>query len=410
MPAELQIRQRSAKPVSKGRASTLWTSLPRELMARFRPLVGQLTQDMIREIQRTVPAYAQPLEGPFGAFMSAGVEQSVMRITEAVATGRPLDENWAQVFRQLGRHEFRAGRSLDSLQTAYRVGGRVAWRHLAAWGQQQRMPISVFSVTAEAIFAYVEEISSLSIKGYAEAQAESAELVDRCRRRLVELILTEPSAPAGAITKLAKLARWRLPETVAVVALEPRDDPHELPKPALDEDVLMDLDGRSPCLIMSDPRRHIRRLATELSGRLACVGPTVRLADAASSLRWASRAVDLVKRGIIEDGPISWCRDHLPTLWLLADEFLVGELIKRALAPLADLTVKQRSRVGETLLAWLDTRGSAPEIAERLEIHPQTVRYRMRQVEKLFGPALDDPKSRLELEIALRAQRLLTPA
>jgi hypothetical protein len=394
----------------KGRASTLWTSLPRELMARFRPMVGQLTQDMIREIQRTVPAYAQPLEGPFGSFMTAGVEQSVLRITEAVSAGRPLDENWAAVFRQLGRHEFRAGRSLDSLQTAYRVGGRVAWRHLAAWGQQQRMPLAVFSVTAEAIFAYVEEISSLSIKGYAEAQAESAELVDRCRRRLVELILTEPSVPAHAITKLAKRARWRLPERVAVVAVEPSDDPHELPKPALDDDVLMDLDGHNPCLIMSDPRRHVRRLSTELSGRLACVGPTVGLGEAASSLRWARRGVDLIKRGVIHDGPVAWCRDHLSTLWLLADEFLVSELIKRALAPLAGLTTKQRNRIGETLLAWLDTRGSAPEIAERLEIHPQTVRYRMRQVEKLFGAALDDPRSRLELEIALRAQRLLTPA
>ncbi len=187
----------------------MWTSLPRELMGRFRPLIGQLTQDMIREIQRTVPAYAQPLEGPFGTFMTAGVEQSVLRITEAIGTGRPLDENWAAVFRQLGRHEFRAGRSLDSLQTAYRVGGRVAWRHVAAWGQQQRMPLAVFSVTAEAIFAYVEEISSLSIKGYAEAQAESAELVERCRRRLVELILSEPSVPAHAITKLAKRATRR---------------------------------------------------------------------------------------------------------------------------------------------------------------------------------------------------------
>lgn len=388
----------------------MWTSLPRELMARFRPQIGQLTQDMIREIQRTVPAYAQPLEGPFGTFMTSGVEQSVMRVTEAIGTGRPLDENWAAMFRQFGRHEFRAGRSLDSLQTAYRVGGRVAWRHLAAWGQQQRMPLAVFSVTAEAIFAYVEEISSLSIKGYAEAQAESAELVDRCRRRLVELILSEPTVPAHAITKLAKRARWRLPERVAVVALEPRDDPHELPRPALDDDVLMDLDGLNPCLIMTDPRRHVLRLGAELSGRLACVGPTVRLGDAASSLRWARRGVDLIKRGVIRDGPVAWCRDHLSTLWLLADEFLVSELIKRALAPLSGLTIKQRNRIGETLLAWLDTRGSAPEIAERLAIHPQTVRYRMRQVEKLFGAALDDPRSRLELEIALRAQRLLRPA
>uniref|UniRef100_UPI00373FE05C helix-turn-helix domain-containing protein n=1 Tax=Streptomyces rimosus TaxID=1927 RepID=UPI00373FE05C len=35
-------------------------------------------------------------------------------------------------------------------------------------------------------------------------------------------------------------------------------------------------------------------------------------------------------------------------------------------------------RLAETLLAWLETRGSAPEVAARLGVHLQTVRYRLR--------------------------------
>ncbi|MYT26807.1 PucR family transcriptional regulator, partial [Streptomyces sp. SID7760] len=49
----------------------------------------------------------------------------------------------------------------------------------------------------------------------------------------------------------------------------------------------------------------------------------------------------------------------------------------------------------------------APEAAKALSVHPQTVRYRMRQLEKLFGPGLRDPRTRFELEMALRSRRLM---
>src|SRR5256885_3752693 len=203
----------------RNRASVLWASLPRDLKVRFRPMVGPLTRDMIREIQQAVPAYARPLAGRFGAELTAAVEQAVLRTLDTIGDGGGLDENWANVFRQLGRIEFLEGRSLDSLQTAYRVGGRVAWRYIAAWGQQQRLPVGQFSVAAEAIFAYVEEISTLSITGYTMAQAESAELVERRRRRLLELILADPPAPPHALAKLAGLAKWRPPHPGGAVVL-----------------------------------------------------------------------------------------------------------------------------------------------------------------------------------------------
>ncbi|WP_436497483.1 helix-turn-helix domain-containing protein [Actinokineospora sp. HUAS TT18] len=384
--------------VQDGPAAALWAALPREVVDRFRPLVGRLTKDMIREIQRAVPAYAKPLKGTFGAAMVAGVEQAVLRM------GAPT-EQWANVFRQLGRMEFMEGRSLDCLQTAYRVGGRVAWRHVAVWCQQQRLPPPMLAKAAEAIFAYVDEISALSIEGYTAAQAQSVGVIERSRRRLVDLLFNNSPTPGAAVAKLAASARWRPPAAAGVLVVD--GDLEELFGGAVPDDVLADHDGDRPCLIVADPAAHVLAMRGRLRDHRICVGPTVPLAEAATSRRWARRTMELMDRGIIKDGSIVWCRDHLTTLWLLADEFLVGELIKGALAPLADLTPKQRERTVETLLAWLAGRGSAPEIAEQLHIHPQTVRYRMRQVEKLFGDRLNAPDSRLDLEIALRAHRLL---
>ena len=42
-------------------------------------------------------------------------------------------------------------------------------------------------------------------------------------------------------------------------------------------------------------------------------------------------------------------------------------------------------------------------MAAALDVHPQTVRYRIRQLRDLFGDRLEDPEGRFELALALRA-------
>ena len=45
-------------------------------------------------------------------------------------------------------------------------------------------------------------------------------------------------------------------------------------------------------------------------------------------------------------------------------------------------------------------------MAERLKVHPQTVRYRMRNLERTLGGQLSDPDARFAIELVLRAARL----
>jgi DNA-binding PucR family transcriptional regulator len=47
--------------------------------------------------------------------------------------------------------------------------------------------------------------------------------------------------------------------------------------------------------------------------------------------------------------------------------------------------------------------GNVPGMAELLGVHPQTVRYRMRQLESTFAERLQDPKLRFEMELVLRS-------
>jgi DNA-binding PucR family transcriptional regulator len=79
---------------------------------------------------------------------------------------------------------------------------------------------------------------------------------------------------------------------------------------------------------------------------------------------------------------------------------------RRRLAVLSRMSGTQRLRLTETLGAWLETQGNAVETARRLQVHPQTVRYRLRQINEAFGDQLTDADSRFALEAVLRAGQL----
>ncbi|MDP9385677.1 MAG: helix-turn-helix domain-containing protein, partial [Actinomycetota bacterium] len=74
------------------------------------------------------------------------------------------------------------------------------------------------------------------------------------------------------------------------------------------------------------------------------------------------------------------------------------------LAPLDGLAPGPRARQEATLLAWLDHQGNVPATARALHVHPQTIRYRFGQLREAFGDALDDPRARFELLLALHAR------
>ncbi len=59
--------------------------------------------------------------------------------------------------------------------------------------------------------------------------------------------------------------------------------------------------------------------------------------------------------------------------------------------------------LADTLRAYLDGFGDIAAIARQLHVHPNTVRYRIRRIEKLLLTSLDDADERLVLALGLRA-------
>ncbi|MDF9811498.1 hypothetical protein M2266_000729 [Streptomyces sp. SPB162] len=229
--------------------------------------------------------------------------------------------------------------------------------------------------------------------------------LDRSRQDLFNALTGATDVPPAALPELARRAGWPLPETIRAVAVTSPGETQQLA--AVLDDCLVGMGSDGPCLLIPSPDPDTRgTLEAALRGRSTAVGHAVPVRDAASSLRWARRLLNLTPTPPGPDARPVFVDDHLSTLLLLQDEPLAKALAARWLRPLAGLTPRQSERLELTLLAWLEG-GGAPEAAKALSVHPQTVRYRMRQLEKLFGQGLRDPRTRFELEMALRSRRLM---
>ncbi|WP_240506795.1 helix-turn-helix domain-containing protein [Thermoactinospora rubra] len=374
--------------------------VPSAVVRTLRQDIDRVSCEVLEEIQSRIPEYARPSDETYIKVIRTAVEQAIDGFLDRIENP---DAAWdPEPFRMIGKGEAVEGRNLEPLQTAMRLGARVGWRRLTELAEPLGLsPRSLYDL-GEAIFVYLDELADAAAEGYQEARAHTAGEMERRRRRLLDLLLSQPPASPEAVADAAKAAGWRLPRTVACVAL---DDPGGYRPPVLHNDVLVGLDRTTPCLLVPDPAGpgQAQLLDHALRGRRAAVGPAVPLADAASSLRWASEALALARRGVIEAGPgLLRCSEHIATLIVFKDEELVNALAAVRLAPLAHLRPSQQDRLAETLLAWLRHGRGAGEVAARLHVHPQTVRYRLRQLEELYGEQLHDPDIRFELEIVLR--------
>jgi PucR C-terminal helix-turn-helix domain len=378
-------------------ADAPWHELPPEIAEVLRPVLADVADEIIEAV-RTVPAYARPMEGEFAVGIRAGVQEALRHFLAEIEAGGPVGR--PDVYHALGRGEMRAGRSLDSLLSAYRAGARVAWRRFAAAGVAAGLEPETLYLLAESLFAYIDVLSAESAEGHALEQSAAASEAELRRRRLVRMLVREPPVEPSALEAAASEAGWLLPRRLAVLAISGEQrGPASLRLPP---DAIADAIGEIAVAIIPDPEGPGRRAALERamveSGAVAGLGMPVDWAEAAVSFARARAALTLA------DGrpALIVASEHAGELLLRTDPRLAAELAADRLEPLERLPAGSKSRMTETLRVWLAEQGRLTPVAERLGVHPQTARYRLARLRELFGSALDDPDERFWLELALR--------
>ena len=429
-----------------------YAAIPADAGKVLRPVLPSLADEIIAAIAREVPDYARAMEGEFGQVVRVAIERALGRFIDLIEDPASDDGRGRAAYVDLGRGEMRAGRSLEALLSAYRLGSRLAWRRFVEAGVAGGLDPGAIYALGEAIFAYIDELSAESAEGYAEEQSAAAGERQRLRRRLVRLLAQDVAPSEETILAAAAAAAWPLPRNVAALVTAPAEpaasDAAASEKVASEDPPPERWPRAGRPFRVGPPRRRTRR-PSRMPSRHGWRGASGRRRSGRASSGWRScwcptparppapGASPPPPRGARRrSGPR--CRSRSPGSrsaapsprtrcspragWATGRSRAPRSTCPRSsspptprsarswpqqrLAPLQTLADGPRARLTETLRAWLDRPGQVQAVAAELGVHPQTVRYRVKQLRELFGDRLEDPEARFELGLALRAGAL----
>lgn len=151
-------------------------------------------------------------------------------------------------------------------------------------------------------------------------------------------------------------------------------------------------------------RGAITSLRSELGLQLRAViaAPIAGPAAAAAARAEVDRVLDSVGRHPDSVGQVMSLAEVRTTVLLDEIVTMVGADERLVDPRIADLRTRDPA-LAETLRIYLDSFGDIGAAAQRLQVHPNTVRYRVRRIEQLLCTSLADPDVRLVLSLSLRA-------
>ncbi|MGA9359990.1 MAG: helix-turn-helix domain-containing protein [Mycobacterium sp.] len=291
------------------------------------------------------------------------------------------------------------------------VDGRV-WG-LAAVGSVEPGPMP--PDTEARISGFAELIGTALVAGYRDEQKR--QMLDDTSRRssLIDSLLEGRVVDDCSLWEVAGHLRLPKDGPFVVIGAEVRSRGSEA-LPVI-ESKLRSIDVYSAWRLLPDWQVGIVHVASEqqfdkvvaLVSRAAVdrVGVSARFDD----LRATPQALHFAKMtllGRLNDGsPVAvFDGTILATAALAAPEVMVKSA-STALAAFGDLPEEEREVLFETFRVWQETDASVGAAAELLCCHPNTVRYRLRRIEKRTGRSLSRPRDVAELCLAFEVHRRL---
>ncbi|MEU5048941.1 helix-turn-helix domain-containing protein [Streptomyces sp. NPDC021096] len=317
--------------------------------------------------------------------------------------------------RRTGRERALQDVSLAGTQRAFRIGFELLWAEVAAEARGVHEVTGDMLVTLSSeIWRLAGEYADAMASAYRETAAELMAQREHERSALVEALLT------GAITDRSTV--WEAARTLGlpttgpfVVAAADVPAPGRSALPRIEAALRA---GHVPSAwrllpgqqvgVMSALPPDIRATALGIleksAARVGISPPYDSLRETPQALRYARLALAALPRG--KPG-VSYFDDDPVAMLVVAAPAEAGRLVRAVFGEVFGMPPDERERLLETLEHWFSAGGSAVETGRRLYCHPNTVRYRLRGLEKLTGRSLQDPCTVRDFGAALRALRVL---
>jgi DNA-binding PucR family transcriptional regulator len=366
------------------------------------------------------PITIEDVHGRVLAFSQEGQEIDPGRMETILARRAP--ERWMRELRRQGVVE-RLMNTDEVIEV--RVADAAPRRAIAVRDGATVLAAIWLAMRPETVPALADEVLHDAARSVALHLAHSRVASDvdrRVRRGMVRMLLCGEGLPAEMLTRLG-LATG---DELVVLAIEPADseDTATLDR-VLDliashlrayrwQAVAATLDRRVYVVValpeagdVAALRRTVgdwlTRAQSVTGGDLrAGISSSVRRADElAAARRGADRCIDL---GCTANDVVMFEAVHARALLADVEAFLGRQrtTISPQLRALLDHDAQHATPYVETLRAVLDAQSDARRAATRLEVHVNTLRYRVRRIVEIAGVDLEDPDARLALEVQLR--------
>lgn len=420
---------------------------------RLLPRVREIAQTISNRVFAEIPAYASLSDQAVRIQVREAAGRNVAAFLEALGEGKELSRQDIEGLAVVGEERAYQGVPLEDLLRAFRMVGRTLWEYFGK--QLSEMPepsIDMLVELGNALMRFTDQLSSSVAQRYSETLGAIVRRQEASRREfLQDLLLGGQSSDDSIIQRARGFGYDPVRAQFAIAAVrdgaisDPGRDELELcramdqaaekvgaegrpmvgtrgdqtiglfavsatPHPGLGTNGATDSSIRSANAPKA-AREVGEALLAELSEgwRIGIGGPYGGLEGCRRSYLEAREALE-IGRLVDPDRRIYPFEDYLLYLFLRADKALAERFVTTVLGAVVEHDRRRRSDLVTTLESYFANGESAKETGNTLYAHPHTITYRMKQIEKLTGCSLKDPKDKLHLQLAVKALRILHPA
>ena len=331
---------------------------------------------------------------------------------------RPATPRELRGMAQLGILQARGAGSVEPVLNAYRIAARVAWDAiLAAWRGQPEASPEALVVTADYVFAALDEVAAEVTRTYLHAREQHLMRGTRAKSRLIHSLISDTFDSEMAIQKQALSFNVTLAPTYVALVVKAEEgiadliEDLDLPPRGL-------ADATDPVtLVVLIPVEGVKQgaqsWATAFIERLEEASPARLHAGLGADhpgLRGISRSY-LEAQQALEAGrklrpqAVLHHYDEMAPYLMLAQNPLVAErYVSYVLGRLQAADAK--GQLEETLRSYL-AHESVKAAAQELNLHRHTVLYRLERIGELVTGDLKDPAVRERLRLAMDLRQLI---
>ncbi len=317
--------------------------------------------------------------------------------------------------RATGRRRAEQGVPLAVILHAYRIAGKYLWAAIMAEAEGSDTTPTALLDAASDLWFIIDELSGEVTASYRDTIDEQARRHEQTRNAMLDVLLRGDVGDGSRLWESAAALRLPRQGSFVVVAAQtsvpgvetiPRAE-ETLRHQGVQSVWRVEVDAQIGVLVLT-PRVRLERLCTMLAeltnGPVGISEQYTKLDQTPNGLRQARLAYLAAA-----PSPHSLVRyEDVPIAVLLATApDAAASVANRILGPVLALPESECDNILSTLRVWFAEDGATSVAAEKMHVHRNTVRYRLRRLEELTGRSLGQPTGLAELYLALEATRIL---